>query len=306
MITDVKQLVTQLFKINNIAISSTRMPLLEKFLEDKQNLAIIDQINQNQEQLMAKWKLEERIAEITQQTIRIPNATVGKPYEAKFDLETFNWQDIIAFEFEGLEPVGLSYNENNQQITGIPTQSGDIKFTFKFKVEGQPAEAALNQKLIMLIINPDPKSLWKNIESDKNDPYWKEDNVTMFAPLGDRHILASSKRGRSHANTGSFREDDIAFEDLANGWSIVVVADGAGSAKASRKGSAMACNGVIEYFQEPATIESMAEFDQLVQQHASNTGEDTQRNLTSLYTIIWVKPLSRYINNWTLLPQQPE
>ena len=51
----------------------------------------------------------------------------------------------------------------------------------------------------------------EDIESDNNDPYWKEDNVTEFAPLNDRHILVSSKRGRSHANVGSFREDDFAF-----------------------------------------------------------------------------------------------
>ena len=34
-----------------------------------------------------KWKLEDRIAEIIQQPVRILNATVGKPYEAKFDLK---------------------------------------------------------------------------------------------------------------------------------------------------------------------------------------------------------------------------
>jgi serine/threonine protein phosphatase PrpC len=121
--------------------------------------------------------------------------------------------------------------------------------------------------------------LWKNLESDKNDPYWKEDDVTVLAPLGDRHILVSSKRGRSHANVGSYREDDFAFSELSNGWSIVVVADGAGSAKFSRKGSAIACQGVVDYFKEPASVESMLEIDDLVQQHAANTGDDTQKKL---------------------------
>lgn len=121
--------------------------------------------------------------------------------------------------------------------------------------------------------------MWKNLPSDKNDPYWKEDNVTLFAPLGDRHILVSSKRGRSHANVGAFREDDFAFKDLDNGWSIVVVGDGAGSAKISRKGSAIACNGVVDYFQEQSSVESMVAFDELLQQHATNTGEDTQKKL---------------------------
>ncbi|HEX8462932.1 MAG TPA: PP2C family serine/threonine-protein phosphatase, partial [Segetibacter sp.] len=191
----------------------------------------------------------------------------------------FNWKDITAYEFVGIEEVGLRYDEKTKQLTGIPTQSGDLKFTLKFKIEGQPDDAPFNEKIITLIVNPDPKSLWKQVDSDKNDPYWKEDNITIFAPLGDRHILASSKRGRSHANVGSFREDDFAFKDLENGWSLVVVADGAGSARLSRKGSAIATSSVVEYFTDKASEESMVEFDELLQQHKNNSGEDTQKKL---------------------------
>ncbi|PIQ21061.1 MAG: hypothetical protein COW65_11330 [Cytophagales bacterium CG18_big_fil_WC_8_21_14_2_50_42_9] len=280
--SDAKQLVTQLFKISNINVPANRMLLFNQFLQDEQNQAIIDQIIQNQNQLMAKWQTEERIAEILEQPIRIANATVGKPYEAKLDFGKFGWQDIISYQLEGLEPIGLKYDENTGLITGVPTQSGDILLIFKFKIKDQPEEAPANEKQITLIINPDPKSLWKILESDKNDPHWKEDNVTVFAPLGDRHILVSSKRGRSHANIGSFREDDFAFQDLANGWSLVVVADGAGSAKLSRKGSALACATVVNYFQEDSAAESMREFDELVQQHAGKTGEDTQKKLNRL------------------------
>jgi len=278
--SEVKQLLMQIFTSNNISLPAGRMPLFDRFLQDEQNQASINLIKQNQEQLMAKWQLAEKIADIVQKPIRILNATVGKPYEAKFSFDEFNWQDIVVYKFEGLEEVGLAYDDKTKQITGVPTQSGDVKFTFNFKLAGQPAEAPFNQKPLTLIINPDPKSLWKNLESDKNDPYWKDDNVTVFAPISsNRHILVSSKRGRSHANVGSFREDDFAFKDLDNGWSIVVVADGAGSAKLSRQGSAIACTGVVNYFMEPATVASMAEFDVLVQQHASSTGEDTLKKL---------------------------
>jgi serine/threonine protein phosphatase PrpC len=276
---DEKQVVTKLFKSNNINVPANRMDLLDRFLQDEQNRATINVIIENQNQLMAKWKLEDRIAEIIQQPVRVLNATVGKAYETRFDFNKFNWKDITAFEFSGLEEVGLRYDEKTKQITGVPTQSGDIKITFRFKVDGQPEDSAFNEKVITIIINPDPKSLWKNVESDKNDPHWKENDVTVFAPLGGRHILVSSKRGRSHANVGSFREDDFAFRDLENGWSLVVVADGAGSAKLSRKGSAIACNGVVEHFLQKSSIESMAGFDELLQQHKNSTGEDTQKKL---------------------------
>jgi serine/threonine protein phosphatase PrpC len=277
--SDVKQLITQLFKSNNINVPAKRMNLFDKFLQDEQNIAAINTITQNQDWLMTKWKMKDRIAEIMQQPVRILNASVGKSYEAKFDFEKFGWKDITAYEFTGLEEAGLLYDEKTKQITGNPTQSGDIKIAFKFKVEGQPGDAPYNEKIITLIINPDPKSLWKNLESDKNDPYWKEDNVTEFAPIGDRHILVASKRGRAHANIASFREDDFAFKDLENGWSIVVVGDGAGSAKISRKGSVIACNGIVDYFQEKPSIESLLEFDELLQKHKAHTSEDTLKKL---------------------------
>lgn len=278
--SDVKDLVTKFFKINNINIPANRKDLFDGFLKDEQNIAVINVIIENQNRLMVKWKLQDRIAEIMQKPIRVLNATVGKPYEATFDFDKFGWKDIVAYEFAGIEEAGLRYDENTKQITGVPTKSGDLKFTFRFKVEGQPEDASYNEKLLTIIINPDPKSLWKNLPSDRNDPYWKTDDVTIFAPIANRYILASSKRGRSHANIGSFREDDFAFRDLENGWSIVVVADGAGSAKISRKGSAIACQGIVDYFMEKHSSESMAEFDELLQQHHAGNAEDTQKKLT--------------------------
>ena len=95
---------------------------------------------------MAKWKLEDRIADIIQHPVRVLNATVGKPYETKFDFDKFNWNDITTFEFEGLEEAGLHYDEKTRQITGVPTQSGDIKITFKFRVNGQPENAPFNNR----------------------------------------------------------------------------------------------------------------------------------------------------------------
>ncbi|MBB1285190.1 protein phosphatase 2C domain-containing protein [Flavisolibacter sp. BT320] len=231
---------------------------------------------------MAKWKKEDRVADIVQQPVRILNGTVGKPYEALLDFEKLAWNDIADYDFKGLESLGLSFDKERRQITGTPTQSGDHQLVFNFKVEGQPEEAPYAEKRILLIVNPDPKSLWKNIESNREDPYWKEDNVTLFAPIADRHLLVSSKRGRSHANVGSFREDDVAFAELTNGWSLIAVSDGAGSANTSRKGSTIACSETIAYFKEKASVDSMAEMDALLQQYATQPTEEAQKNLTRL------------------------
>lgn len=278
--SDVKELVTKFFESNNITIPANRKDLFERFVRDEQNIAAINVIVENQNRLMVKWNLQNRIAEIIQKPVRVLNATVGKPYETTFDFDKFGWTGISQYQFEGIEEAGLRYDEKTKQLTGVPTQSGDLKFAFKFKIEGQPEDAPFNEKFMTLIINPDPKSLWKSIPSDRNDQYWKEDDVTIFAPIADRHILVSSKRGRSHANVGSFREDDFAFQNLKNGWSVVVVADGAGSAKMSRKGSTLACNGIVDYFQNGDVMESMTEFDDLLRQHQDNKGEDTNKKLT--------------------------
>lgn len=279
-ITDVKTAMQALLASRNITVSKDKLPQLHAFINDKENNQRIQSIIEHQNRLMAKWTMQNRVADIVQQPVRLLNGTVGKPYETKIDFKKWGWEDIASFQFEGLESAGLVYDEKTKQLTGVPTQSGDFKISFRFKLSGEEEATDFHQKPLTLIINPDPKSLWKNLESDKNDPYWKEDDVTVFAPLGERSILASSKRGRSHANVGSFREDDFAFKHFDDtGWNIVVVADGAGSAKFSRKGSAIACETIVHYFTDNFTPETLLPFDELVQQYKNNGGDDTQKKL---------------------------
>src|SRR5918993_3634986 len=167
---DATELVTNLFKNHNIQVPAGRKQLLTQFLQDEENLGAIKSIIQNQDQLMAKWKLENRIADIKQQPVRVLNGTVGKPYESRFDPEQLNWKDLIDFSFKGLEELGLRYDAKTRQIMGVPTLSGDHKVVFRFKLTDEPADRPLNEKIIPLIINPDPRSLWKTVASDKSDP----------------------------------------------------------------------------------------------------------------------------------------
>ncbi|MEO8472404.1 MAG: PP2C family serine/threonine-protein phosphatase [Chryseolinea sp.] len=277
--SDLKELVTRIFRSNTVEVPAHKKELFNRFIEDEQNRATIDDIIRNQNMLMARWRVEDRIADIIQQPVRILNATTGKPYEAKFDFTHLKWKDINAFEFQGLTEVGLLYDGQTKQITGTPSISGEFKIKFKFKIEGQSEASPMNEKTIGLIINPDPKTLWKNVASDKDGAYWKEDDVTVCKPINGRHLLASSKRGRSHANVGGFREDDFGYSEFSNGWGIVVVADGAGSAKYSRKGSSVACESVIRFFNTPESIESMAGFDSLVVEHNEKRSAETQKKI---------------------------
>lgn len=191
--------------------------------------------------------IKNRINDIIAAHIPIPNGSVNKPYKVDVNFEKWNMGDIIYAEWKGLEEIGLVYNKELATIEGIPTVSGDLKIQLLFSLEGAP----VNVKVFNLIINPDPRSLWKDIPSDRNDPYWKEDDVMRATQAGEKQLVVASKRGRSHKNTGAFRDDDFSahyFDE--KGWSVVAVADGAGSSPFSRKGAQIACQATIEYFHE--------------------------------------------------------
>ncbi len=285
---EVKQYMQNLFAYKKLLIPTNRKSLFEEFVGDDKLVTAVNQIIENQKWLMGKWELKNRINDIMEQAVSIPNGTVGKLYKATLDFPAWGWKDIVFSAMEGLEAIGLQYDNNDQVISGTPLQSGDIKIKLKFNIAGEEPDSKPNEKVISLVINPDPKSLWKNNESDKNDPYWKEDSASAFETLGDKHIVVASKRGRSHANTGSFRDDDFAFKHYSNnGWSIIAVADGAGSAKLAREGSRIACMEIVEHFEVHFTEEVISGLDSLLKEHNEKTGEDAQGRLnTFVYNIL--------------------
>ncbi|MCW3093034.1 MAG: hypothetical protein JWP81_4103 [Ferruginibacter sp.] len=279
--SEIKSYIKNLLVRRQIIVAEDRRKLFEDFVANETNCTAVQQILDIQKMLMDKWELQNRIADIQQQPVSIPNGTVGKRYEAILDFKKLGWDDIAQYELAGLELPGLDFIKETNTITGTPAQSGDLKITFRFRLSDEPEDTPLKEKQISLIINPDPKTLWKNIDSDRTDPFWKEDNIAAFDKLGDKHIVVASKRGRSHATVGSFRDDDFAYKYYeATGWSIVVVADGAGSAKLSRQGSKIACKAIVDFFTENFNQESLVEFDQTLLHYKKGTGEGILKKLS--------------------------
>jgi serine/threonine protein phosphatase PrpC len=273
--SDTKPYIQSLFNAKGIAVSSNKQILFDDFISLPECNEAVKIILEKQTLIMDKWKIKNRIADIISQQIVIPNATIGKIYEAKLDFEKLNLSDLAFIQFEGLEQIGLTYNKEKATIEGTPTQSGDVKIKFLFKINSESEDNLPNEKHISLVINPDPKSLWKDIPSDKNDMFWKEDDILKSEKLGDRNIVVASKRGRSHKNVGSFRDDDFAFKHFdKTGWSVIAVSDGAGSYSISRKGSELACNSVIEYFENYADAEKSREFELKIGEYI-NTKEES-------------------------------
>jgi serine/threonine protein phosphatase PrpC len=277
-----KDYIKKLFEREQIIIGKNKADLFSQFMADEATTTAIAQIQNIQKQLMDRWKLTNRLNDIQQQPIMIPNSTVGKPYQAKLDFIKWGWDDIIYYELEGLDGLGLQYNDETELIIGTPIQSGEIKLILKFRLNGEAEDSPLHEKKINLVINPDPKSLWKKIDSNREALYWKEDEVAIFDKIGNRHIVAASKRGRSHANVGSFRDDDFRYKHYdASGWNIVVVADGAGSARFSREGSRIACAAVIHYFGENFTEAVDGDFQNLLTTYHTDANSTAGKGISN-------------------------
>lgn len=181
--------------------------------------------------------------------IVLPNGKCGCEYRHKLDTDILTYSEIEDFYFENLEGLGLSFNKENNEISGIPKRAGNHVVKLKVKRKVLLGEIIVFDAEFNVLINPDPKSLWKNTPTPGNIAYYKLDSAFDFytkdSQKGNdvKSMIAASQRGRSHANEGIPRDDDFVIKHRTeDDWYIMLVADGAGSAKYSRKGSEIACN----------------------------------------------------------------
>lgn len=172
----------------------------------------------------------------------LKNASAKQFYEFSFEMEEF--PNIKIQNIGNLEETGLTFENNT--ISGTPETNNmyhlDVQF---YHVHDQNQ---METKKIQLFVNADPKDLWKNIPSDTNAAFYKSDEDAFKGSFSDKKIVVASKRGRSHAHEGKFREDDFAVNILSNGWNIVSVSDGAGSANAAREGSRVTTTTINQFF----------------------------------------------------------
>ena len=169
---------------------------------------------------------------------KLPNASVGQAYTQEL-LPMSPVAGLVVKEVLEADKLGLRFDSASGCLIGMPTQAGD----FQVEIRCFANNSLLDLVSARLIVNPDPKSLWKNLPSNQSDPYWKPDEDHQFISSADGwSLVAGSKRGRSHAQNGTFRDDDFfIYSQKESGWQIAVVSDGAGSAKFSRRGSAIIC-----------------------------------------------------------------
>ena len=190
-------------------------------------------------------------------------------------------------ELSGIDELGLTLEMDKPgefSLLGKPQKAGDFTLKLRYTtVEGEP----VSELIIPIAFNPSPRDLWKNIPTDRNIPYFKEDSDKEYLKVEagkdgypKKDIVAASQRGRSHAQEGKARDDHFSlFHCEESDWYIIAVADGAGSAKYSRKGSEVACNTVIDHcknllFENPEFEASIREYE------ANRDNQEKRTNVT--------------------------
>lgn len=170
-------------------------------------------------------------------TFHIPNGKVGQPYSGKLEGKDATGTPVVIRDAILSAATGLTFDSQSSEVRGTPAIDGEHKVAIRWTSDN----VTISSDECILIVNPDPRSLWKIIDPPLGDPYHKPNTDGVLLVTPNYKIAAASRRGRSHEHVGSFRDDDYFVKhDETSGWSILIVADGAGSAKSSRWGSKLA------------------------------------------------------------------
>ncbi|MDR2236341.1 MAG: protein phosphatase 2C domain-containing protein [Chryseobacterium sp.] len=224
-----------------------------------------------QDALIRKQKEEFRDSHLV-----LKNASARQFYEFSFDMDDF--PDIRIKNILHLEETGLKFEDH--KIAGMPAAGNVYDLDIEFYHTKDEKNTCV--KRIQLYVNADPKDLWKNIPADINDRFYKADEVSFKGAFLDKKIVAASKRGRSHAHEGKFREDDFAVNELSEGWSIVSVSDGAGSAEMAREGSRLAVHSINTFFSSEEILNELETDINVVYQASSGIHAEAEQNILRL------------------------
>ena len=168
----------------------------------------------------------------------LPNATCGDAYDAAVATTEPLPLKIISLSIP--DEVGLRLDLETSRLQGTPAQAGEYTITIGYRFDDESITDIPHEAALSLGVNADPRSLWNDIPSDPRVAFHKPDTDKHQLTTDDGgHLVAASRRGRSHAHKGTCRDDDF-FIGHANGWRIGIVADGAGSAQYSRQGAKVA------------------------------------------------------------------
>ena len=192
--------------------------------------------------------------------------TAEKPIYLKLDLQlNKEWKGLQDISFKLSKPE-LSIKECDDgfwEISGTPLKEGVIELEIKYNILSESKQLLnVSRQFPLAQVSVSPRSLWKDLKTDPKGEYFcnDTDNIDIAAnEKFEKNIMAASRRGRSHAHKGTFRDDNFKCTVLDSGWAIMAVSDGAGSAEFSRKGSLIACEAFVNKAKELLEHEKLRE-----------------------------------------------
>lgn len=215
-------------------------------------------------------------------TIALPSLR-GK-YQRKLNKLTIYLNDEDVTKRLGLN-LQITEAGTSSSITGTPTlesfRTGETiaPSTFILHIEYSYTDFGITlSKDVEFAVIQDARKLWRDIDvqwDNISEPNYKTPNEdTDWVPASSqagitstKSIVAASKRGRSHAHEGKPRDDNFLVKYIPEtGWYVLAVADGAGSAPYSRKGSQLACETTMQYCTE--ALRDTAELEEAIDQYA--------------------------------------
>ncbi len=304
-----------------------------RFLSDKlwglYNEYIMDKVKMAESEI--KWNLNIPNAKENQeysQTVAIPTLDSAMLAGVEICLEDVKGIDqekhglllAVAPDHKSFSITGTPSLESFRKDGALAESTFELTLIYSFKGIDMPEDRPVLEKKVPFVINQDPRKLWKNLPVDwDNMPepkYLKEDTQVAYVKveaLADgtpqKDIVAASKRGRSHAQEAKPRDDHFRMEHMDNGWYIMAVADGAGSAKFSREGSRIACDKSVETCL--AKLGQCKDFEEAIAKYdekKSESEEEARKEVGNfLYNIVGIAAFQAHksINNEATISKQP-
>lgn len=242
--------------------------------------------------------------------VRLPNAFEKQDYRGEVRLPPCDSARFVLTGVTGVDEsqhgLKIEVDENKFSITGTPDlsalrkdgQPAPSEFTltakYRLEVDGASGGAYEGEKEFKLVIVSSIDKLWRdepvNWDQMPEPRYRNENHATDSAALDgeEKHIVAASLRGRSHAQEGKPRDDAFRFA-TTHGWQVLAVSDGAGSACYSREGARLACEKAVAVCCERLDNEPFrAGFEAHIKALSATPDETDKRKPVgdSLYTLL--------------------
>lgn len=269
-------------------------------IDDFKAWRIKDEWKRYQEERMNNYVIEQN--KLNAMQLAFPNGKKGEDYSRQIHLDLSGYEDAWI---ENADATGLKeeidFDNGIITLAGVPPQAGDFEIKLCIKLKGWLPGDPLIEKKFNIAVNPDPRDLWvvkpvpDNIQYPKSDEDCGYVAVPEFEGLPQKDIVAASKRGRSHSQEGKPRDDDFRISfNPQNGWYVIAVADGAGSAQYSREGSKVACETVERYCRERLAEQGEA-FEEAVKAYADDkTSENLKPVIEKIHEILFKAATEAY------------